>query len=111
MDNNRTQNGKNPSSAAHAKARQNACVSVCRTRYRSSGIMLRVCLINCWVNCCLSMQALGLGLSSDLDGLDHVAFQNLVDVVHPFNDTGEHGVIVVETKIVDEVYEDLSVSG
>ena len=47
----------------------------------------------------------------DGDALDHVAFEHLIDDVDAVQDLGEDGVDVIETRIVDEIDEDLRVAG
>ena len=47
---------------------------------------------------------------NDLDRFHDIAFQDSVYVVHAFDDAGEDRVVVIESVVVDEVDENLTVS-
>src|SRR5678815_4247006 len=48
--------------------------------------------------------------ANDLHASNHIAFEYRIDDVHAANDLAQHGVVVIETPVVDEVHEDLRVS-
>ena len=45
------------------------------------------------------------------DRRDHVAFEHTVHHIHACGHTGKDGVLVVEPEVIDEVHEDLAVTG
>src|SRR2546421_7039834 len=53
----------------------------------------------------------GTRSENNVDLFDGVAFEDLVDDVEAVEDLGEHGVLVVEARVVDEIDEDLRVTG
>src|SRR5690242_7024853 len=46
----------------------------------------------------------------ECDGRDHIAFENIFDVIGLL-DEAEHGVFKIETRIVDQIDEELGVAG